>query len=243
MDILRSGEGPVRVVAVHGIQGTNAAWLPLAQALRRECRFVLPNLWGRGDAPRPVSPADCTLEGYAAMVRAVIEAEAGDEPYVLAGWSMGVSVVLCLAAQFLRDGPGPSGLLLLSGSPQLTAAPWFHATDEPHLLAEIAARERRLGLAQAADHQTVAWTWQALRTTDQRCLLPSLRLPALVVHGEGDGDCPAQHARALAAGLHQASLVMLPGAGHGILAASTADVAAAVRAHLPRLTAATATAA
>ncbi|MFS8973273.1 alpha/beta fold hydrolase [Cupriavidus necator] len=235
MDISRAGEGPVRVVAVHGIQGTNAAWLPLAQALRRECRFVLPNLWGRGTAARPASPADCTLESYAAMLRDVIDAEVGDGPYLLAGWSMGVSVALCHAAHSLRHGRCPSGLLLLSGSPQLTEAPWFRATEAPQLLAEIAARERRLGLTKAADHTAVAWTWQALRTTDQRKLLPLLHLPALIVHGDSDEDCPAPHARALAAGLPNASLVMLPGAGHGILAANTAEVEAAVRAHLPRL--------
>ncbi|WP_354684120.1 alpha/beta fold hydrolase [Cupriavidus necator] len=238
MDILRTGEGPVRVVAVHGIQGTNAAWLPLAQALRRECRFVLPNLWGRGTAPRPASPAHCTLESYGAMLREVIDAEVGDQPYVLAGWSMGVSVALWQAAHSLRRGRCPTGLLLLSGSPQLSAAPWFRATEAPQLLAEIAARERRLGLTQAADHTTVAWTWQALRSADQRKLLPSLRLPALVVHGDSDVDCPAHHARALATGLPEATLLMLPGAGHGILTANTAAVAAAVRAQLPRLAAA-----
>lgn len=237
MDVLRVGQGPALVVALHGIQGTRSSWLPVAQALDRQCTFVLPNLWGRGDAPRPTVPDDCSLDSYVQMVREVVDAEVGGRPYVLAGWSMGVSVALAYGARCMagRGLHAPSGLALLSGSPQLSAVSWFRATDEPLLRQEIAGRERRLGLSEAAEHETVAWTWQSLRGTDQRSLLPGMPWPTLLVHGEQDEDCPASHARMLAAGLPDATLTLLAGAGHGILSQHTQQVAAALQAWLATL--------
>lgn len=237
MDVVRAGQGPVMVVALHGIQGTRASWMPVAQALGSQCTFVLPNLWGRGNAPPPPARDACTLDSYARMLRDVIDAETGGRPFVLAGWSMGVSVALAYAARCMSEPRlhAPCGLALLSGTPRLDAVAWFRATDETVLLREIAERERRLGLAEAADHTTVAWTWQALRGTDQRGLLPRIALPALVLHGERDEDCPAAHARTLAAGLPNATLAMLADAGHGILSTHTRQVAEAFAARLPHL--------
>lgn len=232
MDVIRIGDGPVVVVAVHGIQGTRAAWMPLAGSLHGQCTFILPNLQGRGSAPRPAGAHGYTLERFAAALDEVIEAHVGARQFVLAGWSMGVSVVLAYLEASRR---APSGLFLLSGSPHLPGVNWFRALDEDALLVEIARREQRLGLAEAADHPAVAWTWQAIRATDQRARLPRIRVPALVVHGHDDEDSPWPHAIALAQGLPNAVLVGLEGAGHGVLTHHTAALGTALRAHLPRL--------
>ena len=220
MDVIEVGSGPLCVVALHGIQGTRAAWLPVARRLSRLCTFVLPNLQGRGAAPRPADADGYTLARYAAAVREVVERHAGGRPFVLAGWSMGVSVALAYADRCRGqhgDEHAPAALLLLSGSPALCETRWFGAGDGAALLAEIAARERRLGLSEAADHAAVAHTWQAIRHTDQRSRLPMLPMPALVVHGRDDDDCPWPHAQALADGLPAARLATIEGAGHGLL--------------------------
>ncbi|EHP43031.1 hydrolase [Cupriavidus basilensis OR16] len=237
MDMIRVGNGPVSVVAVHGIQGTRAAWLRLAGCLGDACTFILPNLQGRGKAARPNGAHGYTLARYAAALREVIEAHVGARPFVLAGWSMGVSVALAYIEACHRDPstPAPAGLFLLSGSPHLPGVDWFRATDQDTLLTEIAQRERRLGLAEAADHRAVAWTWQNIRSTDQRALLPRIRTPALVVHGHDDDDSPWPHAIALTLGLPDAALAGIAGAGHSVLVQHTAAVAQALRAHLPRL--------
>ncbi|MDW3682534.1 alpha/beta hydrolase [Cupriavidus sp. CV2] len=237
MDVIRVGRGPVSVVAVHGIQGTRAAWLPLAGSLAADCTFILPNLQGRGQAARPDNAQGYTLARYAAALREVIGVHAGTGPFVLAGWSMGVSVALAYAQACRQDpsAPAPSGLFLLSGSPHLANVQWFSATDDTALRAEIAQRERRLGLAEAADHSAVAWTWQAIRGTDQRALLPLIRTPALVVHGHDDEDSPWPHAVALAQALPHAALTGIAGAGHSVLTHHTAAVGQALRTHLPRL--------
>lgn len=290
-DVLCVGEGPVTVVALHGIQGTRAAWLPLARQLADRCTFILPNLPGRGTAAPPRDARDCSLDAYAAAVARVIETHvvaraqgSADRPtgtgardgtrddtldgtrpgtpsgtrtatpFVLAGWSMGVSVVLA----YLRHAhaqahagagtgapPMPAALLLVSGTPCLREVAWFASpgdaassappsTEPPStLLGEIAARERRLGLAEAAGHRAVAWTWMAIHRTDQRAELAAVTCPTLVVHGSEDSDCPLAHGTMLADGIAGAELLVLQGAGHGVLTERTADIAAHLRERWP----------
>ena len=224
MDVIEVGSGPLCVVALHGIQGTRAAWLPVAQRLSALCTFVLPNLQGRGAAPRPGTVDGYTLERYAAAVREVVQRHAEARPFVLAGWSKGVSVALAYTDRY-RDDRAPLALLLLSGSPALCETRWFHADGGAALMDEIAARERRLGLSEAADHAAVARTWQAIRGSDQRSRLPSLPMPALVIHGRDDGDCPWAHAQALADGLPGSRLATIELAGHGLLTGHAVAVA------------------
>ncbi|WP_244222702.1 alpha/beta fold hydrolase [Cupriavidus lacunae] len=237
-DVVEVGWGPVRVVAVHGIQGTRSTWLPLADSMADTCTFVLPNLPGRGHAPRPRCPEDYTLDAFAALLRQTIADHAADGPFVLAGWSMGVSVVLAYLAMARQTPslPNPVGLVLVSGTPQLNAVQWFESFAPDPLLEEIAAREHRLGLREAADHRSVAWTWRALRETDQRAGLCAIDCPTLIIHGSEDEDCPVSHAAAMAEKIPDAVLVVLDGAGHSVLTQNTGEVAATLRAHWPHLT-------
>lgn len=223
MDVITVGDGAHTVLALHGIQGTREAWLPVATRLARRVRFVLPNLRGRGAAARFGSVEAHSLSAYADDVEAVAAACLAGRPFTLAGWSMGVSVAL----EYLAAGraPRPRRLVLLSGTPKLSEAPWFASHDEPQLLGEIARREQRLGLSAAADHAAVARTWQAIRRSDQRPLLGGIALPALLLHGREDEDSPWTHATELCAGLPRARLVTIDGAGHGLLTACTARVA------------------
>ncbi len=178
------GGGPITVVAVHGIQGTRGAWLPLARQLADRCTFILPNLPGRGLAKAPASEDDCTLDAYARALGRTITRHV-DGPFVLAGWSMGVSVALAYLSQARTTAawPSPAELLLVSGTPYLDAVAWFPPSSPDALLEAIATREQRLGLREAADHRTVAWTWNAIRRTDQRGELAHITTPALVIHG------------------------------------------------------------
>jgi pimeloyl-ACP methyl ester carboxylesterase len=226
MDIVREGNGALRIVAVHGIQGTRAVWRPMAGLMRDEATFVLPNLRGRGAAARGKQTADYSLEAFAADLAQAVDASTAEEPYCLAGWSMGVTVSLAALPMLAHR---PERLILISGSPALCALEWFRARDSAALNAEIAAREARLGLTAAADHDAVAWTWQALRGTDQRGILGRIDTPTLIVHGATDDESPIEHAHWLSAGLPNAQLHVIAGAGHRVLTENTAEVAAAMR--------------
>jgi pimeloyl-ACP methyl ester carboxylesterase len=224
------------IVALHGIQGTRASWQPLAHALSGEVRWVLPNLQGRGNARRGATTDDYSLDAFASETIAVIEQHALTQNYVLAGWSMGVSVAIATVARLQEMGaPLPRALVFMSGSPVLRQTSWFIALDDAALLQEIALRQQRLSLREAADHDAVSMTWQAIRNSDQRPLLPLLQQPTLIVHGADDHDVPASHARLLEQGLPQARLHVIPGAGHSILTQNTASVAQRLQAFLSEL--------
>lgn len=228
-DVQACGEGPWTVVALHGIQGTRASWQRVMQAttaLQQPVRWVLPHLRGRGQAPRPAGPDGYTLEAMAQdLAQALDTAVPAGAPYLLAGWSLGVSVALAaLARERIRR---PHGLLLVSGSPALCETRWFEgegaALDEA-----IVARRMRMGLREHADDAAVRWNWEAVRGTDQRALLPALRgLRTQVLHGSEDADCPLAHGRCLAEGLN-APLQVCQGVGHALLNEAPAAVAQAL---------------
>jgi pimeloyl-ACP methyl ester carboxylesterase len=232
MDVQITGQGRMTVVALHGIQGTRAAWQPVAQQLASKAHFVLPNLRGRGAAVRAAGLSGYGLQAYADDAAEVIERHVGAAPLVLAGWSMGVSVALELLQR--RPDLRPQGLVLLSGTPCLRLASWFTG-EGAQLRAEVAARERRLGLGEAADHDAVAWTWAAIRATNQRPCLERIDVPALVLHGSADEDSPWEHGRWLSEGLPRATLVTLPGAGHSLLSAATDTVAQDIEQFIARV--------
>jgi len=233
MDVVCRGGGGITIVALHGIQGTRASWQPLTEALGEQVRWVLPNMRGRAAAFRGQGSADYSLEEFAADIARVIACYVTTPRYVLAGWSMGVSVTLATMALLKEQGvPLPQALILMSGSPVLQQTSWFHADGHEALLQEIATREQRLGLRDAADRDAVAWTWHSISQTDQRALLPTMDLPVLIVHGSADEDSPYAHARMLADGLPQARLYTIDQAMHSILTQNTAQVAEAMRAFI-----------
>src|SRR5215469_923292 len=102
MDVREAGQGSIRIVAVHGIQGTRTVWLPLAEQLDDVGRFILPNLRGRGTASRGATRAHYSLDAFADELADVIDTTVGGEAYCLAGWSMGVSVSLAALAHLAR---------------------------------------------------------------------------------------------------------------------------------------------
>lgn len=224
MNLRREGSGPITIVAVHGIQGTAASWLPVARALADRATFVLPNLRGRADAARGTGPDDYRLPCLAQDLATAIDSAVGTRPYYLAGWSLGVSVALdYLGAR--SDRHMPRGLVLVSGTPKLRRTRWFVAHDSDALRAEAAQRVRKLGLAEAADDDAAAWTWQAIADTDQSALLPYITTPTLVIHGSDDDDCPILHGQWLANALPDATLSRIDGGGHALLSGATARVA------------------
>lgn len=234
-DVAISGNdaSDLSIVAIHGIQGTRSSWEPVAKLLRDDARWIQPNLRGRAQAFRGSQASDYALEKFAEDIAEVIAEYVTTPNYVLAGWSMGVSVTLATIAILQREKiPLPQALILMSGSPVLQQTKWFHQTDYAALLPEIEAREVRLGLLEAADRDAVAWTWQSISTTDQRAVLPAIDIPTLIVHGSDDEDSPLAHAHLLAEGLPCADLRIINGGKHSILTQNAVRVADEMRAFL-----------
>lgn len=218
------------LLLVHGIQGTADAWSLLLPSLS-SWRCVAPNLPGRGLSPRWREGAGLSredyyhLDHYADLIHALVLKlhQAHGRPVALAGWSMGVSVILNLLA---RHGDAPvDRLVLISGTACATpGAVWFVGETPQALAEEAQARAQRLGLKAVADADAVAATWASVRKADLRDAARGIRCPTLVVHGELDDQCPLDHGRWLAGHVPQAQWMPLAGVGHAALGACPAEL-------------------
>jgi pimeloyl-ACP methyl ester carboxylesterase len=232
-----TGEG-APLLLVHGIQGTADAWSPLLPALSAR-RCTAPNLPGRGLSPRWCEGSGVPLERYyhldhyADLIQALLLKlrEQHGRPVALAGWSMGVSVILNLLA---RHGDRlVDRVVLISGTACASpGAVWFHG-ETPEVLAEEAReRARRLGLKAVADADAVAATWASVRGADLRDAARGIRVPTLVVHGEQDDQCPLEHGRWLADNVRQAKWLPLVDVGHSALGACPDDLGSSMSSFL-----------
>lgn len=233
LELREAGEG-APLLLVHGIQGTADAWVPLLPALAgRHC--VLPNLPGRGFSPRWM-PGEALpieryyhLDHYADLVHAQLTQlrQRHGAPVALAGWSMGVSVILTLLK---RHGDADiDRLVFISGTACATpGAVWFHSETPQALADEARARAQRLGLKSVADADAVAATWASVRVADLRDVARRIRRPTLVVHGELDDECPLAHGQWLADHVPGAAWLPLPGVGHAALGEAKATLGSSI---------------
>ena len=107
----------------------------------------------------------------------------------------------------------------------------------PRLVApgDDAARDAARAIADRQDPEAVARALEALAgRADRRGDLAGISAPALVIVGSEDALTPPPFAETLAAGLADAELVVIPGAGHLTALERPAEFAAAVRAFLSR---------
>ena len=220
------------LVLLHGFSGAGSAFDHLREALGARFRVTAPDLPGHGESPEATGWDDAVQELRNALPR---------ESFFLAGYSMGARLALAFAlrhpasvrALVLESGSpgiqdsaerdrrraedtGLASLALREGVAAFVARWEEHPTlwglrDLPAPLAS-ALRERRLrssaaGLASALRHlgagaQPPLW--------DE---LPRLRVPTLLLAGEGDAKF-SEIARQMAERIPDARLRLLPRCGH-----------------------------
>lgn len=228
--VRRLGKGPP-VVLLHGIQGSSQSWTQVAERLQG-LHCILPDLPGRAGARRAQGAAAASvyhLDHFADLVHKLIEDEAQrcGERVSVAGWSMGVSVLL--HAWERHGGAAIDRMALLSGSPLPREAAWFKSCVTDDIVREAEERARRLNLREPADPLTVALSLQSARQLDHRGVLAAIDRPVLVVHGDADEQSPLDHGRWIAQGIAGAQWVELAGVGHGVLAEAEVEVASRLR--------------
>lgn len=124
------GEGPPRILALHGWGRRGADFKPSLEGLSA----LAPDLPGFGATPPPSEVIGAA--GYADIL-ALLLAEF-DEPPVLIGHSFGGRVAMCLADRY----PGQVGPLILTGVPLLRSK----AVGKPALTYRLVRSLNRLGL-------------------------------------------------------------------------------------------------
>ena len=232
---LAGPEDAPAALLLHDIPGDCRVWRALAGAMCGEFRIVAPDLRGFGESGWPPAPSTpLAMRDYAADLEALLDRE-GVERCAAIGAGFGAEVALELAL----IAPSRVRRLVLSGA---TPAPDHPAYDEPLRACERARSAqgrlaRRFGMDRAAacaaqplagsrlraamreryggvDAEAFAAAHEARAGRDG--LLPrlaTLRVPALIVAGDGDPLLPA--ARLLAETLPAARLAMLAGCGAG----------------------------
>jgi pimeloyl-ACP methyl ester carboxylesterase len=199
----------------------------LYEALARGCRLVRYDRAGSGLSPAAGRPASLAfeLEQLAAIAATL------DEPFDLMGTSMGAPVAVAWAAAH----PDTVRRLVLYGGwvrgDELSApgvrenvlglieSHWGLGSDVlTDIFAPDADRSTRAELARYQRACSSAATARELLALsyelDVGDLLGQVRAPTLVVHRTGDRAAPVAQARALAAGISGAQLVLLPGRSH-----------------------------
>lgn len=246
------GEGKVDLVYVPGwISDVEAAWDEphLANFLRRLgsfCRVVMFDKRGTGLSDRDVGYP--TLEQRMDDVRAVMDA-AGAERAVIFGSSEGG----CMSCLFAATYPERTLALVLFGvfakrswSPDYPWAPtaeergqwialieqhWGESTDiaqlapsranDPAFAEWFASMSRR-----AASPGSAVMLARTNTDIDVRAVLPTIRVPTLVMHRRGDRDVKVEEAQYIADQIPNAKLCVLEGEDHMIWCGDTDKVLA-----------------
>jgi len=230
------GEGPRDMVLIPGtLSNVELFWeFPINQYLLKRltsfARVIVFDKRGQGLSDRL---AEQTLEERIGDVRAVMDA-ANPQRAALYGWSEGGSMSLMFAATY----PERTSDLVLCGSyASMKAKPWslgpelwaqFLSEVEAHwgegILVHINAPSRRTDEAfvrwfgrlerATASPGSILALLRANREIDVRHILPSIRVPTLVLHRVGDMTIPVVAGRYIAEHIPGAKYVELPGDDH-----------------------------
>lgn len=237
----QQSESGHQVVLIHGAGGSHLDWPPQVQRLTAAsvCNLDLP---GHG---RSSPPAYASVDDYAQRVLAFVAALQLDS-VVLVGHSLGGAIAQVAA---LQQPQALAGLVLLGTAARLRVADLIldAALAQPETAAEFitrhawgpdapsAARQRGKGQLMQTEPEALFGDFLACNSFDVRDRLDEIGVPTLVIAGAEDKMVPLKYSEALAQGIAQAELVVLPGTGHYIALEAPEETAAAIGRFLARL--------
>jgi pimeloyl-ACP methyl ester carboxylesterase len=236
------GDGPVDLVYVPGwVSNVESAWeLPAHERFLRRlgkfARLILFDKRGTGlSDPLPTESLP-TLEERMEDVRAVMDA-AGSERAAVFGWSEGGLLSTLFAASYPERTVALVTFGIFAKRLRSDDYPWAPTADERRRDIELVEREwgremdidvlapsaasdpefkRQLlsYLRRSASPATAAALLRMNSEIDVRDVLPTIHVPALVIHRTGDGETNVEEGRWIAGRIPTARFVELPGADH-----------------------------
>jgi pimeloyl-[acyl-carrier protein] methyl ester esterase len=227
------------LVLIHGWAMHAGVWQGFADHLAEHCMTVAADLRGHGDSRHMAGPYD--FEQHARDVAALIKHLGLRDP-VLAGWSMGVSIILKMVELGCADA---RAFLLVSGNASLVQRDDYTSalasvvvkrlhkqvqrdyqsglntflgllcTGEEHQRCSVDPDYRAaMDVGQCPNHTAALETLACLATEDLRPQLALIYSPTLIVHGECDEICPVGAGRFMHSCIPGARLHRLPDTGH-----------------------------
>ena len=222
------------VMLIHGFPLNRRMWRPQIEALAGSgCRVICPDLPGFGESPLSERPV--TMAVYADALIALLDRLQIDKA-VIGGMSMGGYVLLNLVERYPERLLGAIYLVTRAAGDDAAArekrsmlaaevengnllavpdafvqvlfAP-HTARDNPRLVSDVRQ------WMESTPAEGIVEGLLAMRDRDDYVdRLSRLQVPSLVVGAELDKAIPPDHARAMAEGLPNAELQIIPGAGH-----------------------------
>ncbi|KFZ80085.1 alpha/beta hydrolase [Amycolatopsis sp. MJM2582] len=220
------------LVLLHAFPVDARMWDAVRAPLSERLRLITPDQRGLGRSPLPETDREPDLDDAARDVVALLDQLELDK-VVLGGCSMGGYLTMAV----LRLAPERVGGLVfidtkatadtpeaaqarhdVAARVEAEGAGWMPEAVTPGLLAEKARPEvveRLRELITTQPPSGIAWAARAMAARpDSLETLRSADVPALVVVGEEDGLTPLEAANTLVETLPDATLVVLPEAGH-----------------------------
>ena len=235
------GDGPPLILLNGGLMSIGA-WQPVVAGLMADHRVIRCDFRGQLLTPGPYAES---WEEHARDVVELLD-HLGVERAHVAGVSYGAEVAMFVAALFpervgrltvitatdravdwMRDnaregvriatraaaGEGGGEELFRNVLDATWSEAWL-AKQPPDFMEQ---RLRQVALLPPAFFAGAAAILRILDTLDLTPLLGMITAPALVIGGEHDRVFPPEHSRAIAAGIPNARLVIIPNTGHGLL--------------------------
>lgn len=214
-------------ILLHGLGSVAASWGRTLDALRRDCRLILPELSALGGTRAPGGAL--SLEQGALLAARLIEEELGGGPVTVAGLSMGAWMAMRLA----QTRPELVARLVLIDAAGYRDQDWDRI-GELVRVQDLAGVDRLYG----AMFGTPPWVMRRSRRTFLRAYtspgvrnllgslgesdtfrdrdLARLAMPVALIWGERDGLFDLRAARAMAAALPRSRLYVLADCGHAV---------------------------
>lgn len=244
------------LVLLHGWAMSAAVFGEVVSLLSADFRLLVPDLPGHGGSS-PALGNELTLiaADLACWLNATVQ-----EPFALAGWSLGGMLALEMAHQQKLP---VDRLILIGTTPRFTTSgDWSFGLPTVQVQALARNLMRRFETT-LADFFALAFAGENISTErlrtissfavkqsplpeptmalglltmlasqDQRDILSEVHQPALVLHGEIDQITPVAAGEYLANVLPQGTFVEFPGVGHGLFLSQPHAAAATIRAFL-----------
>jgi pimeloyl-ACP methyl ester carboxylesterase len=248
----RTGRGPA-LVLVHGVLSDHRAWRAQLDGLADACTVIAWDAPGCGDSDDP--PETFRMPDYANALAGLIEAVGVENPCVL-----GLSWGSTLALELYRQRPDIPWAMILTAAyagwagslpPDVVAKRLGDYLGDLALSPQTLARSflPTLFTARAPDSMREEFVQlmsemhpdgtrpmlRAMAEADLRSVLPTIRVPTLLLHGAEDARSPLTVAEEMHAAIPASSLVVLPEVGHACNVEAPERFNDAVRAFLADL--------
>ncbi|MBN1102319.1 MAG: alpha/beta hydrolase [Deltaproteobacteria bacterium] len=220
------GEREPSLVFVHGAGGDATIWDDQAAFFRGKHRVFCMELPGHGDSS---GDGEDSISAYVDWVRGAIEVGLPSERIVLAGHSMGGAIALHFA---LNPPPALQGIVLLGSGARLGVMPAifkmlkndpeaFYGTIDMSAFAPSASAEIRQKVnrsIRACPPGVTLKDFRGCNGFDIRDRLREIALPSLIVCGQEDRLTPVKYSGYLHEHIPGSRLVLIPHAGHMVMA-------------------------